>query len=100
MRSKIPTIIIQDSSGSWLSSKDSLWWRDIVTNDIQADSIEEGFINSVVGVCNKGNHILFWYNIWLGERNLKDKFPDLFILSSNKFCTVKDSRIWLDGSWK
>ena len=37
-----------------------------------------------------GTHIRFWHDIWCGEQSLKEAFPELFRIASNKEAWVKD----------
>ncbi|XP_058726375.1 uncharacterized protein LOC131597715 [Vicia villosa] len=78
-------------------SNDSMWWRDILRNDVKTDCNEEilsGFIQCEV---KKGTHIPFWFGNWIGDQILSIKFPDLFDISINKLCTVTDVFYWEDN---
>lgn len=42
---------------------------------------------------------LFWDSVWSGEKTLKELFPRLYNLCTNKDGTVKDMGKWSSGSW-
>ena len=44
-----------------------------------------------------GGHISFWKDKWLGTETLKDEFPALFLLASNKDATI--SHVWQNSAW-
>ncbi|XP_058784307.1 uncharacterized protein LOC131659083 [Vicia villosa] len=77
--------------------KDSSWWRDIISNDVKVDFNEDGFSSCVQSILKEGNHVLFWYSLWLGDQTLRIKFPDLFELTTNKLGTVADVLLWANG---
>lgn len=41
--------------------------------------------------CGKGLNVLFWKDLWIGEISLDKRFPDLFLLASDRWCTVNSS---------
>lgn len=66
--------------------------------DIKDDSRSEQFgmvmLEGITNELGKGNKIFFWSDVWVGEETLKDRFPRLFILSSQK-----NHRVTQMGSW-
>ncbi|XP_021974847.1 uncharacterized protein LOC110869954 [Helianthus annuus] len=36
-----------------------------------------------------GDKIFFWLDKWVGDYSLKDRFPDLFAVQTDKFCLVQ-----------
>ncbi|XP_058734014.1 uncharacterized protein LOC131605705 [Vicia villosa] len=89
------------SDGEASNSNDSIWWRDVISNDITTDAHEEGFSMCVHCKVKKGNSILFWHSIWLGNQSIHFTFPNLFDLSTNKLYTVAELVVWENGnqSW-
>ncbi|XP_058754107.1 uncharacterized protein LOC131627284 [Vicia villosa] len=79
---------VQKSRGVIFNPKDSIWWRDVISNDVKVDFNDEGFLSGVQCFLKEGNHILFWYSHWLDDQNLCSQFPDLYEFSTNKLCTV------------
>jgi hypothetical protein len=39
----------------------------------------------------KGSKIRFWYDVWCGDRALKEAFPGLFIITSFKEASIADN---------
>ena len=50
----------------------------------------EGFSRFIKFGVGDGSHIRFWHDIWCGEQSLKEAFPELFQIVSNKEAWVKD----------
>jgi hypothetical protein len=78
----------------------SRWWKDICAID-SAVELKKWFSEGVVRRLGTGDRILFWHEKWVGDSPLRDKFPRLFSLSSQKEATVRE--IWCDdgdvGRW-
>lgn len=62
------------------------WWR-ISNGKGKVGSIFKEKLRMLV---RKGDKTLFWMDHWVGERPLKDVFPRLFRISSNRHATVQD----------
>nr|GEW34336.1 RNA-directed DNA polymerase, eukaryota [Tanacetum cinerariifolium] len=99
-------------------TEDSLWFRTICAihgNDInrfQAGNVSPWVsilrkvhsLNSrgidLVSHCNKrvgdGLNTSFWHDNWIDGLPLKQKFPHVYALESNKLCTVADKRLAID----
>ncbi|XP_058763724.1 uncharacterized protein LOC131637156 [Vicia villosa] len=58
--------VIQPSREA-LNSDESIWWGDVISNDVKADTSEDGFNSCVQCRVKKRNNTLFWHSIWLGE---------------------------------
>ena len=43
---------------------------------------------------NNGSRVLFWYDVWCGDRPYKDQFPDLFRMAHFKDVTVQQLTSW------
>lgn len=86
--------------GAWLprlpsSGRASNIWRDIcclgeVSSGI-GTILQEGFRLEV----QSGHEISFWNQVWLGDTTLKEEFPRLFLISSQKEMVINDLK---DGS--
>ncbi|XP_058746838.1 uncharacterized protein LOC131619798 [Vicia villosa] len=92
-----PKLIVQVSSGGGLNKDDSIWWRDVIQNDLNPDIFDEGFSGCVKSILNKGDNILFWHSIWLGDQTLRGIFPELYDRSTKKLCTVEHISQFMDG---
>lgn len=91
--------------GCWLprlpsSGKVSVLWRDICsigeTSSCIGSILQEGFRL----VVQSGQGISFWNQVWLGDTTLKEEFPRLYLISTQKemvISGVKDARG--DGGW-
>ena len=44
--------------------------------------------------------ISLWDDVWMGNENLRSKFPRLFSLSISKDANLAPFEEWLNGSWK
>jgi len=47
-----------------------------------------------------GNDVLFWKDVWVGNEDLKSKFPRLFSLCINKESSVESCGEWVNDSWE
>ncbi|GKV53518.1 hypothetical protein SLEP1_g60039, partial [Rubroshorea leprosula] len=87
----------------WLGDKwdaeCSGWWKDIWQLDVGLRGREGWFRKGVKKVVGEGNDTLFWYDRWLGEYPLKDKFNRLFRLSMKKDAIISDMGEWRNGEW-
>jgi hypothetical protein len=45
-----------------------------------------------------GSNIRFWEDIWCGKTSLKDPYPGLFNIATNKDASIADNRECLNGS--
>ena len=41
-----------------------------------------------------GSRVLFWHDVWCGDRSLKTQFPSLFRMARHKNATVLDVVFW------
>jgi hypothetical protein len=77
----------------WFSS---LWWRDICSIGVNLD--QNWFRLGVFKKLGNGLQTSFWSAIWVGDLTLRDRFPRLFSISSQKDCSVADIRRGSNGS--
>jgi len=47
-----------------------------------------------------GKDILFWKDVWVGNEDLKSKFPRLYSLCDNKEGNLESCGEWLNDSWE
>lgn len=66
--------------------------RDLVPN-------HNYFHNVVACTIGDGRSLLFWPNRWLGSKPLKEVFPALFAISSQKDEFVGKVGFWELGRW-
>ncbi|MCH81833.1 putative non-LTR retroelement reverse transcriptase [Trifolium medium] len=77
----------------------SIWWKDICSMGTNLNL--NWFAQQVVRKVGNGANTTFWYDKWVGDMVLKDKFPRLFTISNRKEAMVKDLVMEADGtlSW-
>ncbi|EOY10284.1 Uncharacterized protein TCM_025654 [Theobroma cacao] len=51
-------------------------------------------------VMGNGHNVLFWQDEWIEGVILKDKFPRMFALASNKTGSVNEFGAWINGDWR
>lgn len=51
-------------------------------------------------VVGNGHNVLFWQDEWIEGVILKDKFPQMFALASNKTGSVNEFGAWVNGDWR
>ncbi|XP_058761309.1 uncharacterized protein LOC131634688 [Vicia villosa] len=100
MRYVCPKVRIQINGGILHRSDDSIWWRDMCNINVLDEFIDNGFSGCFKCVCKDGKDILFWHNRWLGEQSLCFDFPDLYDLSTKKYCTVEEVIDWYGGAFR
>ncbi|XP_058783458.1 uncharacterized protein LOC131658145 [Vicia villosa] len=90
LRYSNPRLKVLANNGDFISKEDSIWWRDVMTNNINIGGMEEGFSSFVKCRVGNGKNILFWDSIWLGNQTIRASFPDLYDLSTKKLSSVED----------
>jgi hypothetical protein len=63
----------------------SLWWKDVFS--IGSNLNNNSFSQNVVKKLGNDTHTSFWDDIWVGNLPLKDRFPRLFSISTQKEAT-------------
>lgn len=86
------------SSDNFRNAKEGLWAQ--LTNDevetVKIRSIvEEGMVLKV----GSGHSIIFWHDKWCDVGPLKEVFPRLFSISTQKNFYINHMGYWRDGSW-
>jgi hypothetical protein len=78
----------------------SLWWKDICSVGTNLEI--NWFSRNVFKKLGNGGQTSFWSDIWIGEALLKERFPRLFSISSQKEAVVMDVRNQsvTEGSWR
>lgn len=62
---------------------------------------EEGtFVDRCIFMLGKGNSILFWQVIWIGDSNMRSIFLDLYELSDAKNEVVAEMGEWDLDLWR
>ena len=89
---------LKASSDNFSKVKEGAWSQmmknDVLTSKIRT-TIEEGMILSV----GSGNSILFWHDKWCDQGPLKDAFPRLYSISTQKNNFITHMGYWHEGYW-
>ncbi|GMQ09292.1 hypothetical protein CsSME_00052717 [Camellia sinensis var. sinensis] len=64
-------------------------WKDILSVAASTPALHSFFISNTFISVGNGDRTLFWEDKWAGDRCLKDDFPRLYRISSDKLKTVK-----------
>ncbi|GLT57088.1 hypothetical protein SLA2020_300870 [Shorea laevis] len=72
------------------NEKGSVWWKELWklerVDSINMEWIRDGFIRKV----GEGKETLFWEEVWIGNVSLREKFPRLYSLATNKQATIAE----------
>lgn len=93
---KLKVIVGNDTM---LMSKDSIWWRDLVTCDNRLPSIVSGFVGTVITTSGAGNDTALWHINWLGNQPLKGVFPESFVSATESVMNVAQVGAWDNRLW-
>jgi hypothetical protein len=74
----------------------SRWWNDVCNLDKDSD----WFVRAVEKKVGSGNNTLFWSDIWVGEQPLRERFPRLYGISTQKEGLIANLGVWIDGGWR
>jgi hypothetical protein len=91
-------------SGCNISTRASLWWKDICGVDIR-DGVS-WFDQHIIRNIGNGNSTRFWCDRWVGNSPLCERFPRLYSLSSfkdgmvNDFWVVREGRPKWEWVWR
>lgn len=91
--------ILMSREGRSGSSRDSIWWRDLVSLGHNCGQDFNLFTDNVKCDLGSGLEISFWNNKWMGTQNLKESFPGLFVISRLSFGNVTDMGEWTGSNW-
>jgi hypothetical protein len=78
------------------SREASSWWKTISKIDGHTSWFNDHLKNKV----GNGAKTLFWRDIWVGDRPLKEVFPRLFSVSTSKDLLVSEAGAWAGGQWR
>ncbi|GKA22407.1 hypothetical protein Tco_0708369 [Tanacetum coccineum] len=75
-------------------------WESIIRSGSVIDKMSIPFKKSFSKRTGDGNDTLFWKDVWVNEGVcLKDRFPRLFTLESNKDCKLSERWCQVNGVW-
>ncbi|GMI67617.1 hypothetical protein HRI_000431000 [Hibiscus trionum] len=93
--------IYEPSSKSLLSSSRSASNKSWLRRSIIAQLSDENSVfmaNTRIKVGN-GKNVLFWTDIWIGNRALKDAYPRIYALASNKIGVIAEFGYFQEKKW-
>jgi hypothetical protein len=66
----------------------SSWWNDLVSVGVVvgSDRLRDIFFRKL----GNGGDTIFWHDTWVGVQPLKEVFPRLFLVSTQKECSVSE----------
>ncbi|KAJ0587940.1 putative reverse transcriptase zinc-binding domain-containing protein [Helianthus annuus] len=73
-------------------------WKSIVNSGSVSQNLVVNVKERMIVKVGLGNKTLFWLDNWVGNRPLRDIFPSLFTLESDKRCTVQQRYRTSQGS--
>ncbi|GKV25367.1 hypothetical protein SLEP1_g34816 [Rubroshorea leprosula] len=91
--------------GNWLSwmkegrGIGSPWWNDICKVNRGLGNKVGWLLSNFILKLGDGKSVRFWLDVWVGEDPLANVFPRLFLLDTDKNCSIYDQGYWSDGSW-
>lgn len=91
--------ILWTKYGNKTPSKASLWWKDL--NKCCVGAVAGNWFESCL--CRRigeGDATLFWLEDWHGKGKFKDKFADLFTISSQQNLKLVELGCWSNGEWR
>ncbi|GKV48490.1 hypothetical protein SLEP1_g55300 [Rubroshorea leprosula] len=75
-------------------------WGDILSIGGKSNTLKNMLVKGFKWEVGDGSRVGFWRQIWVGNNSLRDSFPRLFQLASNKECMVQEYGCWEGDSWK
>jgi len=99
--------VVESKYGGWRgleevgrAANESAWWKDlkkVAIQSYQGRALQDGF-RWKVGV---GDKIKFWEDRWLGqEESLAEKYPRLYLISSQQQQTIQQLGSHKDNRWE
>ena len=77
----------------------SFWWSDL--KSVMLHSSMAGVLNQFQWRLGRGDQILFWEDSWLRDgRTLRDKYPDLYQITSHKSQLVGNMGFFGEEGWQ
>ncbi|GLT59681.1 hypothetical protein SLA2020_324880 [Shorea laevis] len=74
------------------NEKGSAWWRGLWKLE-RVDRLNNGWLkDGCVRTVRDGKETMFWEDVWIGGESLKEKYPRLFSLATNKRDTIAEVR--------
>jgi len=97
--------VLESKYGSWRNLNEivipksaSRWWKDIhkVCGSSTQGAWFENCKNWVIG---KGDKVLFWEDLWVGDAPLSSRFYRLYLISKSKQSSISRVGHWVDNTW-
>ncbi|GLT51274.1 hypothetical protein SLA2020_246950 [Shorea laevis] len=83
---------VQDRRGS-------SWWRELWKLEEEGGAGDGWLGGGFVKQIGNGKKTHFWEDVWVGEVRLREKYPRLYSLATNKRVKVAELGEWSEGVW-
>ncbi|GLU05147.1 hypothetical protein SLE2022_222630 [Rubroshorea leprosula] len=84
---------------SFASLNMSRVWKDIVGVGSGSERLLEMLVKGFKWKVGDGSCVKFWSDIWVGDKSLKNLFPRLFAMSTNREGLLQDMGLWGTDGW-
>ncbi|GKV19346.1 hypothetical protein SLEP1_g29624 [Rubroshorea leprosula] len=75
-------------------------WGDILSIGGKSNSLKSMLVKGFKWEVGDGSRVGFWRQNWVGNNSLRDSFPRLFQLATNKEGMVQEYGTWEGNSWR
>ncbi|GKV04880.1 hypothetical protein SLEP1_g16977 [Rubroshorea leprosula] len=87
----------------WVQADDqrgSLWWRNLCRIDVM-DPNSRGWLTGGFKLkLGDGQSVNFWKDVWTGDQSLANRFPRLYLASTDKDMRISQMGCWREDSWQ
>ncbi|KAK1423484.1 hypothetical protein QVD17_18787 [Tagetes erecta] len=73
-------------------------WKNIIAINKELLTFSIDLCSSIRGVVGKGNKLMFWSDIWIGNAPLGDQFPAIAKISSSSDITIEECYTLVNGT--
>ncbi|XP_019435270.1 PREDICTED: uncharacterized protein LOC109341752 [Lupinus angustifolius] len=87
------------SSSSPPNHSASRWWKDLCKVGSNLGFSGAWFDDGIWRDIGDSSQTLFWLDIWMGNRSLKEVFPRIFSLALNRRAVVAECGSWIGDKW-
>lgn len=88
---------ITTGSNVYGSKFNYVWWNNIIK--LEQSSQILALLGNAFYELGKGELVLFWESLWLGDLSLRESFHELFVISKRKGMKVREMGRWEGITW-
>ncbi|GKV02303.1 hypothetical protein SLEP1_g14756 [Rubroshorea leprosula] len=92
--------------GRWIDwvqvddQRGSLWWRNLCRID-DLDPNSRGWLSGGFKLkLGNGQYVNFWKDVWTGDQSLANRFPQLYLASTDKEKRISQMGLWREDTWQ